>query len=525
MPAELDFVRINTQGGHDSVFYAGMGATRWRKFANGRVYMAGARSPNPQAQVRIYGQAHEDLYERLAKQNITLWEYWGPEIELATRRLAAFDPRSADNLHLADHLEDTIAAARRHWMVHTMGGARPIRPKEVIELYAHLTGRDTETAAREVPFLLIGAETVQTRLVQILYNLACLAQASPTAAKQMVLAGEIDEGFCPPELESFKLALRSLLEDYGSRLTYQQVPGFPAALPLPWRETPDYVWNLIASYLPQAAQGGRDPHDISMAARRDVDEQIEVLCLQAVQNGVEPGEIAKFRSALAYARRNAAFLDEHNHYIDQLSEGQYIQALLYSGSWLAENGVLPGRFDVVWLTSDEVLDVLRHPQAGLAQLLDERRAQFVKWQSLIAPACMGPPGTELPGRTRQEAASLTAEFGLLEQQPNSLRGEPASRGHVAGRAHILRGERLPVDLSPGDVLIAPYARLELIPYLPAAAALVLDYGNPGDHFAITVREFALPSVCATLDATRKIPDGAWVTVNGDEGLIDWEEPG
>jgi rifampicin phosphotransferase len=102
-------------------------------------------------------------------------------------------------------------------------------------------------------------------------------------------------------------------------------------------------------------------------------------------------------------------------------------------------------------------------------------------------------------------------------------GEPASRGRAAGRARIVVGNSLPAELASSDVIVAPYAGSQLIPFLPAVAAVVLDYGGPGDHFAITAREFGLPAVCAARHATQRIHEGAWVTVDADTGLVSWTD--
>lgn len=67
----------------------------------------------------------------------------------------------------------------------------------------------------------------------------------------------------------------------------------------------------------------------------------------------------------------------------------------------------------------------------------------------------------------------------------------------------------------------PYASPALIPLLPASPGVVLDYGGPGDHFAITAREFGLPAVCGTLHATHLIPEGAQVTLEANIGLVTW----
>ncbi|MBE0699209.1 MAG: hypothetical protein IH586_19990, partial [Anaerolineaceae bacterium] len=256
LPAELDFIRFKTQGGQDSVYYAGKEGTFWRKEANGRVYMAGDKSPHSPAHVRVYSAANRDLYERLVQQGITWWDYWGPEIILATRRLASFDAHEADGLALADHLENAVATARRHWMIHTIVPGRPLRSAALLDRYAYLMDQPPGELAAEIPFLLSGVETIQTRLVEDLYDLACLALESPGSAQAIALGSPVDDPSHQPPMQAFAAAFQRLVAEYGDRLCYRKIPGFPIALPLPWREAPQHIWEIIASYLPLARQGG-----------------------------------------------------------------------------------------------------------------------------------------------------------------------------------------------------------------------------------------------------------------------------
>jgi pyruvate,water dikinase len=75
------------------------------------------------------------------------------------------------------------------------------------------------------------------------------------------------------------------------------------------------------------------------------------------------------------------------------------------------------------------------------------------------------------------------------------------------------------DVVPRDVLVAVAVNPSWIPLLPVLGAVVLDYGSPGDHAAITAREYGVPVVCSTHHATQSIPDGTWVTVDGTEGKV------
>lgn len=522
LPAQLDFMRLGVQGGQDAVYQGGKENTRWRKEVNGRTYMAADKSPHSPGQVRVYSAANRDLYERLARQGITWWEYWGPEIVLATHRLALFDEREADGPALADHLEDATSAAKRHWMIHTIVPGRPLRSTALLDRYASVVDQPPGELISEIPFLIAGTETIQTRLIEELYELACLVLEAPEIAQSVALGSPLSSQPHQSSMQAFATAFHDLIAEYGDRLCYRKVPGFPVDLPLPWREAPGHVWELIAAYLPLARQGGPSLRQTRLEALQKMDTRVDALCAQALSTGKDPTLVEDFRHKLAYARRNAGFVDEHNHYIDQVSEGQYIQALLYAGRWLTDRGILPQPFDVFWLYTNEVLASLRQPSAALNGLLDERRAQFAEWMSLISPACLGLPNPQLSQRPAPSSLQATP-LAPAELPANTLIGEPVSRGRAAGRARILLGDTLPEDLAFGDVIVAPYASFQLIPFLPAAAAVILDYGGPGDHFAITAREFGLPAVCATLHAVRRIPESAWVTVDAFTGLVTWTD--
>ena len=52
-----------------------------------------------------------------------------------------------------------------------------------------------------------------------------------------------------------------------------------------------------------------------------------------------------------------------------------------------------------------------------------------------------------------------------------------------------------------------------------AAAVVVDVGAQISHAVIVSRELGLPCVVSVTGATRTIPDGALVEVNGDAGTV------
>lgn len=515
-PAEIDFSRTSSQGGQDAVYFGGSADTRWFKFVNGRQYMARAESGLAPGRVRIHTAARQDLLERMEQEDITHWDIWGPEIVLATGRLAAFDPANADGPTLADHLENTLATSIRHWMVHTLT-PRPSHSQSLLEAYAQLGGLGIEEAEKDLPALLAGTGTVQTRLIDALYELACLALEDPQAAESIACGQQVE---LPVEsrLGEFSQSFARLMSVYGDRLCYLAVPGYPADLPFPWRESPQHVWQMIAAYLPLARQENpQPPHQARAAAFRETHAWLERLYASTD----DTDRVDKFRHTLGYARRNAVYLDEHNHYIDQLSEGQYVQALLYVGRWLAKQEVLKNYLEIFWLKVEEILAALNGMPIDLDEICAARRAEFEEWQALIAPACLGLPNPELGNRPEPVVSKVEKELPQIEKQANHLVGEPASRGLAKGQARVnLAPSSLP-QIKPGDILIANYLPTSWTPILPALAGVVLDYGSPGDHPSITAREFGVPVICSTLQATKLIPDGAFVSLDAVTGQVTW----
>ncbi|MBP7693081.1 MAG: hypothetical protein KA764_14250 [Anaerolineales bacterium] len=518
LPAEIDYTKARFEGGDAAVAQGGGDRTYWRKYVNGRFYWAAAESPVGPADRRIRSAALEDLFERLERQDITLWEHWGPEVIRAAERLAAFDAPAAAGPALADHLEDTLAAARRHWMIHTLSPRK--RLGRLAEAYQSLTGASRDAAEQALSQLLEGEDTVQTRLIDDVYGLARLARAVTEVA---ALFAER-----PPDLYARLKALpaaapfvqrfEQFLAAYGDR----PCPGDPATTilaTLPWRENPEWVLDMVAAYLPPPGEAAREtPAAARLRARQQRDHLVESLCASADS----PHLAAEFRRRLAYARRAATFLDDHHHYIDQLADGQFYQALLHAGRWLAARGDLARPDEVAWLEVAEILTALRAPgPRPLFATLAERQRVYANWRQLLAPAVLGLPPAALPARAADESAGEAAAPDQAEVRANRLAGQGVSPGRASGRARlVLHSAALP-DVRPGDILVAADAGTLWTPLFPALAGVVLDTGHVGQHAAITAREFGLPAVFGTQAATRRIPDGAWVSLDGAHGTVEW----
>ena len=106
-------------------------------------------------------------------------------------------------------------------------------------------------------------------------------------------------------------------------------------------------------------------------------------------------------------------------------------------------------------------------------------------------------------------------------QHPGLNGHPAGIGWGAGRAVVVNCECELARVAPGDVLVTRVAGPALSQVLPRVAGVVAELGGSTSHLASLARERGIPMVLGVLDATRRIPDGAQVAVDGVAGVVRW----
>jgi pyruvate,water dikinase len=69
------------------------------------------------------------------------------------------------------------------------------------------------------------------------------------------------------------------------------------------------------------------------------------------------------------------------------------------------------------------------------------------------------------------------------------------------------------------VLVCPSSNASWVPLFGIIAALITDTGGVTCHAAVVAREFSVPAVVGTKDATRKLRNGQLVEVDGTAGVV------
>jgi pyruvate,water dikinase len=117
-----------------------------------------------------------------------------------------------------------------------------------------------------------------------------------------------------------------------------------------------------------------------------------------------------------------------------------------------------------------------------------------------------------------EPATVPEEIWLRHP---GLNGHPAGIGWGTGRACVVNCECELSRVAPGDVLVTKVAGPSLSYVLPRVAGVVAELGGSTSHLASLARERGIPMVLGVLDATRQIPDGVPVAVDGVAGVVRW----
>jgi len=197
------------------------------------------------------------------------------------------------------------------------------------------------------------------------------------------------------------------------------------------------------------------------------------------------------------------------------------RAMAAIGDRLAADGVVAEAADVYFLERQEILAALAGDRGSRAETVTERRIRLEAQRRLAAPLSLGP----VAGPWKQEAKIVNILCHPLDPGVEPVvRGVPTSAGVAEGPVRVVLGLDDFADVEPGDVVVAPLTAPAWTPLFALAAAVVTDGGSPFSHTSVVAREYAIPAVVGTGDATTALRTGDLVRVDGQTGAVTRVEP-
>ena len=304
------------------------------------------------------------------------------------------------------------------------------------------------------------------------------------------------------EVDTFLGAFAAFLREHGSR-----GPNEWDTTSHTWETRPELALAAIDRMRLLADGEGPDGHHAERVADREAVAE-EVAALLADQ----PEVLEQFQQALASA---SVFFPGRER--SKTNAVRFIHETRVALHELGRRMVAAGHFDRLddfgMLLADELDGFLADP-AAFTGTLRERRARYDELSALEPPFVFA--GEQPPVETWERRDAHTDVVAGAGEVLTGISGCP---GQATGVARVILDPADPSALEPGDVLVAPITDPSWTPLFVAASAVVVDVGAQLSHAIIVSRELGIPCVVSVTGATRKIPDGAVVTVDGTAGTV------
>ena len=274
------------------------------------------------------------------------------------------------------------------------------------------------------------------------------------------------------------------------------------------------VSSLDWWYTPLGEDGSPMPttdHDSLVRQREEAEVAAEAVLASS------PRRLRSFRQLLADSQHLIPIREEQTAELT-MPWPTMRSAVTRIGQALTDRGLLADPDDVFFLRRDEVLAALTRGDSLQAPDVTERRATRDEQARLVAPLLIGRVNPVL----RRMWDSFPRMLGAIPSERALVSGSPASPGSATGPVRVIRGPHEFDALLPGEVLVAPLTAPAWTPLFTRAAAVVTDVGSPASHASIIAREYGIPAVVGTGDATVRLTNGMRVTVNGTTGNVEPE---
>ena len=243
-----------------------------------------------------------------------------------------------------------------------------------------------------------------------------------------------------------------------------------------------------------------------------------------------------FDQNLGLARMVFPYVESHNFYVEHWYHTIFWNKVREFGTLLARHDFVADAEDIFFLQRHEVSDALVDLRlawaAGSAArgpgywppIVQRRKAIMEAMRGWSPPPALGtvpeaitePMTIMLWGITTERVREWAAAD---RGDSRTLRGLAASPGTVEGPARVILDVRDIAALEAGEILVAPVTSPSWTPVFGKIGAAVSDIGGTMSHAAIVSREYGVPAVVGTADATARIKTGDRLRVDGTAGTV------
>jgi phosphohistidine swiveling domain-containing protein len=248
-------------------------------------------------------------------------------------------------------------------------------------------------------------------------------------------------------------------------------------------------------------------------------------------------ERAAFDQMLGLCHLVFPYVEDHKFYCEHWFITRFFNKMREFGALLARQGVIEDGEDIFHLQRTEVSQALMDVMVGWAAgskpvggphwkpIVKKRKAILEALKGWNAPPALGQMPDAIEDPAVQMLWGITNEtLEAWSKPPNELRenellGFAASPGCVEGVARVLHAVNDINLVKEGEILVCPVTSPSWGPVFNKIKAAVSDIGGTMSHAAIVAREYGLPAVVGTGQATSRIKTGQRIRVDGNQGIV------
>ena len=245
---------------------------------------------------------------------------------------------------------------------------------------------------------------------------------------------------------------------------------------------------------------------------------------------------AAFDQMLGLCHTVFPYVEDHKFYCEHWFSTQFFNKMREFGALLVHHGVIDDVEHVFQLKHTEIdmalSDVMLAWAAGapcaggmhFKPIIARRKEILATLKDWNAPPALGPmpdaiedPAVQMLWGITSESLKIWSRDEALDER--ELKGFAASPGVVEGIARVMRDSSQLDQVKEGDILVCPITHPSWGPVFGRIKAAVSDIGGTMSHAAIVAREYGLPAVVGTGNATKRIVTGQRLRVDGDRGVV------
>ena len=434
-----------------------------------------------------------------------------PEMERNFAYIDNYGKENASLVELAVLLEDAIDMHDRHWKIHWMLNFAQF--SSTLNLNAMIQEVKGEVDPNLMGRLQSSIEDRNWDSIEALWRIKEEVKNDPelTQAFKGETASEVLRSLQGSERGRRLISER--IEPYQQEFGYKAIWSHEFAYPT-WKENPVPLIEVVRGYL----ETDYDYPRTINAVKEDLDKAIHEL-----MDDVPAGEGRdKLQNALDLSLRMNPLTPDHHFYIDQGTNARLRIVLIAIGKKLVQAGLLDDPEDVMYLHYNELRLLMTNPEAIDARTLvserrDEREEAYQirprEWVGTATETALAFPYNALwgfPEKFYREPPKKTGE----------IKGLAASPGVIEGPARHVDSLDEFNQVKEGEILVCRMTNPAWVVLFTKIVGLVTDAGGVTSHPAVVSREFSIPAVVGTSNATERIKTGDRIRVNGSTGVVE-----